>query len=122
MACTSWTTARDYAAKWDLHPNYDEYPSTLNEVPLGGASMATGLVPSTGYVPGISVDVNGGYLYWTSYWQGSSSMLGVFKLPLVGGAVPVQMTTGEFPFGIANDSTAVYWIDYLAGTVNKVFK
>jgi hypothetical protein len=65
-----------------------------------------------------------GYVYWTNYASSGS----VMKAPVGGGVPPTAIATGQsYPWGIAVDSTYVYWTTIgnsytTSGTVLKTLR
>jgi hypothetical protein len=113
--------------------NYDGAASTgSNSTGSGGAIMS---VPAAGGTPTTvvanqdfpwAIAVDGTNVYWTNYDNdgavggGTTNSGAVLQAPIGGGTVVTLQTGLEDPYGIAVDSTSVYFTTYAGGRVKKV--
>lgn len=82
------------------------------KVPKAGGS--TTVVGTGGYSGDIAV--NASYFYWDRF-DGSSAIM---RHPVAQSGSPFALTSGQEISLIEIDSTNIYWVDYTAGTINKM--
>ncbi len=66
------------------------------------SGAATQLAPSDGSVPQ-RISLAGGFVYWTTYPTGA------YRVPVAGGTVEKLSLSGSDPYGIAANTTHVWW-------------
>src|SRR5207245_3794028 len=99
----------------------DSEANTVMKVPIGGGATTTLFAGQWGEANAIALDSNSVYwngaVYRTGYWDET-----VMKLP-VGGGSPVTLSSGlSLLWGIAVDSTNLYWTSFLSGSDGVVMK
>jgi sugar lactone lactonase YvrE len=90
---------------------------TVKRVPLNGGAVTT-LANSYGIGQASAMAVDGTYVYWSEYGNPGS----IRKVALVGGQSIKLAENLNYPFGIAVDNTAIYWVENASGLVRKITK
>jgi hypothetical protein len=103
--------------------NYDTGGAIVS-VPTTGGTPTT-LAANQDYPWNLAVDDTN--VYWTNYGNGDAVTVGgsttngaLLQMPLAGGAIVTLASGLETPFGIAVDSSSVYWTSFAVGAVRKV--